>query len=198
MKSIALPLIAGVLFSTSSVAETTHWDIDPAHSLAGFKVKHMMISDVRGSFRDIQGTVSIDEDNLKNSRVEVKIATGSIDTGIQKRDDHLRSVDFFDVENNPSLTFTSKHVTDISEDGFTMIGDLTLHGVTKEVALAVSGPSVEVKDPWGNMRRAAKATTKINRKDFGLSWNAALETGGVLVGEDVQIDLDVEFIKQAS
>jgi len=198
MKSITLPLVASLLISTSSVAATTNWAIDPAHSSAGFKVKHMMISDVRGSFRDIQGTVVIDEDNLKNSRVDVEIAAASIDTGIQKRDDHLRSADFFDVANHPSLTFTSKRVTEIKGDGFELVGDLTLHGVTKEVTLVVTGPTAEAKDPWGNLRKAAKATTQINRKDFGLTWNSALETGGVLVGEDVHIELDVQFIKQAS
>ncbi|SHI58853.1 Polyisoprenoid-binding protein YceI [Malonomonas rubra DSM 5091] len=198
MKSLSLPIIASLLFSTSSIAATTSWSIDPAHSSVGFKVKHMMISDVRGSFRDLQGTVSIDESKMENSKVEVTIAAASIDTGIKKRDDHLRSADFFDVANYPNLTFTSKRVTDVTKEGFKLVGDLTIHGVTKEVTLAVTGPTAEAKDPWGNMRKAAKAITTINRKDFGLTWNAALETGGVLVGEDVQIELDVQFIKQAS
>jgi len=198
MKSFALPLVASLLISTSSIAATTNWSIDPAHSSANFKVKHMMISDVSGSFRDIQGTVTIDENDLKNSKAEVTIVAASIDTGIQKRDDHLRSADFFDVTNYPNLTFRSKQVTDVSADGFKLLGDLTLHGVTKEVTLNVVGPSAEMKDPWGNFRKAAKATTKINRKDFGLTWNSALETGGVLVGEENQIELNVQFIKQPS
>lgn len=198
MKSFTLPIIAGVILGTSSISAASSWNIDPAHSSASFSVKHMMISDVRGNLRDIQGTVVIDESDLMNSQVDVKIEAASIDTGIQKRDDHLRSADFFDVANYPSLTFSSKRVTEVSATGFKLIGDLTLHGVTKEVTLAVTGPTAEAKDPWGNFRKAAKATTKINRKDFGLTWNSALETGGVLVGEDVQIELDVQFIKQAS
>lgn len=197
MKSFTLPLIASLLISTSSVAATTTWTIDPAHSSASFKVKHMMISDVRGSFRDLQGSVVIDEDNLKNSQVDVKIVADSIDTGIQKRDDHLRSADFFDVAKYPSLTFTSKQVKDVTAESFKLVGDLTIHGVTKEVTLDVTGPSAEAKDPWGNIRKAAQATTKINRKDFGLTYNAVLETGGVLVGDEVQIELEVQFIKQA-
>lgn len=196
MKALTLPILTGLLFSTSSIAATTSWTIDPAHSSASFKVKHMMISDVRGSFRDVQGTLSFDENNLENSKVDVTIAAASIDTGIQKRDDHLRSADFFDVANYPNLTFVSKQITDVKQDSFKLVGDLTIHGVTKEVVLAVSGPTAEAKDPWGNMRRAVQATTSINRKDFGLTWNAALETGGVLVGDEIRIELDVQFIKQ--
>ncbi len=198
MKIFALPIIATLLFTSSSFAATTNWSIDPAHSSVSFKVKHMMISDVRGSFRDLQGTVSIDENNPAQSKVDITIVATSIDTGIQKRDDHLRSADFLDVAKYPNLTFSSKEVRNVSNDRFELIGDLTLHGVTKEVVLNVSGPTAEAKDPWGNLRRATQAVTKINRKDFGLTWNSALETGGVLVGEDIQIELDVQFIKQAS
>lgn len=197
MKTVVLPFIASLLFTSSSIAATTNWSIDPAHSSASFKVKHMMISDVRGSFRDLQGTVTIDESNLANSRIDVTIVTASIDTGIQKRDDHLRSADFFDVAKYPNLTFSSKQIRKVKNDEFEIVGDLTLHGVTKEVVLNVTGPTKEAKDPWGNMRKAAQATTKINRKDFGLTWNSALETGGVLVGEEIRIELDVQFIKQA-
>jgi polyisoprenoid-binding protein YceI len=198
MKIFALPIIATLLFTSSSFAATTNWSIDPAHSSVSFKVKHMMISDVRGSFRDLQGTVTIDESNLAQSKVDVTIVATSIDTGIQKRDDHLRSADFLDVAKYPNLTFSSKEVRNVSDDRFELVGDLTLHGVTKEVVLNVSGPTAEAKDPWGNLRRATQATTKINRKDFGLTWNSALETGGVLVGEEIRIELDVQFIKQAS
>lgn len=198
MKIFALPIIATLLFTSSSFAATTTWNIDRDHSSASFKVKHMMISDVRGSFRDLQGTVTIDESNLENSQVDVTILATSIDTGIKKRDDHLRSADFFDVATYPNLTFSSKEVKNVKKGKFELVGDLTLHGVTKEVVLNVSGPTAEAKDPWGNIRRAAQATTEINRKDFGLTWNAALETGGVLVGEKIQIELDIQFIKQAS
>ncbi|WP_321394237.1 YceI family protein [uncultured Desulfuromusa sp.] len=198
MRSLILTLIVGMFFSSSSFAATTHWNIDPDHSVAGFKIKHMMISDVSGSFNDVQGTVIINEDDLTLSKVSVTITAASIDTGIQKRDNHLKSADFFDVTNYPALIFTSKQVKDVSGDGFTLVGDLTIHGVTKEVELSVTELTAEIKDPWGNIRKAAKATTKINRKDFGLTWNAALEAGGVLVGDEVRIELDVQFIKQAS
>lgn len=198
MKKSILLLIVTLLLTSVSIAATTNWNIDPTHSSASFKVKHMMISDVRGSFRDLQGTVAIDESNLANSQVDITIVATSIDTGIKKRDDHLRSADFFDVAKYPNLIFSSKQIRNIKNDKFELVGDLTLHGVTKEVVLNVAGPTVEAKDPWGNIRRAANATTKINRKDFGLGWNAALETGGVLVGEEILIELDIQFIKQAS
>ena len=198
MKKFILLLIVTLLLTSTSIAATTNWNIDPTHSSASFKVKHMMISDVRGSFRDLQGTIAIDESNLANSQVNITIVATSIDTGIKKRDDHLRSADFFDVAKYPNLIFSSKQIRNIKNGEFELVGDLTLHGVTKEVVLNVAGPTVEAKDPWGNIRRAAQATTKINRKDFGLGWNAALETGGVLVGEEIQIELDIQFIKQAS
>lgn len=196
MRTLILTLMAAFLSSIPSLAIATSWTIDPAHSVASFKVKHMMISDVRGSFRDIQGTVEIDGQDLKKAKVDVTIAADSIDTGIKKRDDHLRSADFFDVASYPTLTFKSKQVKYASNNEFTLVGDLTIHGVTKEVELLVTGPTAEAKDPWGNIRKAAKATTRINRKDFGLTYNKALETGGVLVGEEVLIELEVQFIKQ--
>ncbi len=198
MKALTLTLTTAALFSLPSQALASNWTIDPVHSVAGFKVKHMMISDVQGSFRDVQGTVVLDQENIQGSKVDVTIAASSIDTGTQKRDDHLRSADFFDVETYPTLTFVSTQVKEVSGTEFTLVGDLTIHGVTREVELQVTGPTAEAKDPWGNLRRAAKATTRINRKDFGLTWNTALETGGVLVGEDVLIELDIQFIKQTS
>ena len=197
IKIFGFLIISAILFSLPSAAFAGNWTIDSAHSFDGFKIKHMMISDVRGSFRDVQGTAVFDANDLKQAKVNVEIAAASIDTGIKKRDDHLRSADFFDVEKYPTLTFTSKQVKNISGDNFTLVGDLTIHGVTKEVELAVTGPTAEMKDPWGNTRRAAKATTEINRKDFGLTWNSVLEAGGVLVGDEVQIEIEVQFIKQA-
>jgi len=158
----------------------------------------MMISDVSGSFHGIKGTVIINEDDPTLSSVDVSIAVATVDTGIQKRDNHLRSADFFDVAKYPNMTFTSRKVTNVTSKGFTLIGNLTINGVTKEVELAVTGPTAEIKDPWGNIRKAAKATTNINRKDFGLTWNTVLEAGGVLVGDEVRIEIDVQFIKQTS
>ena len=198
MKTFIYSLIASLLLCTSSFAATSSWNIDPAHSTASFKVKHMMISNVTGNFRGVQGKIVINDADLKKSKVDVTIAATSIDTGIKKRDNHLRSADFFDVAKYPNLTFVSTQVKGVSGSGFTLVGDLTIHGVTKEVELAVSELSAEIKDPWGNTRKAAKATTKINRKDFGLNWNTVLETGGVLVGDEIQIELEVQFIKQAS
>ena len=171
------------------------YTIDPAHTTAGFKVRHMMVANVRGEFSGISGTVTIDPDNPANSRVDTTIPTASIHTRDQQRDTHLKSADFLDVEKYPAITFASKKVS-ASGDEWKVTGDLTIHGVTKEVTLEVEGPTPEVKDPWGNIKRGATATAKINRKDFGLVWNVALETGGVLVGEEVQLHIEAEFARQ--
>jgi polyisoprenoid-binding protein YceI len=173
------------------------WDIDPAHSDVGFKVKHMMISNVRGAFSDVKGTIEYDPASPSQTTINVTIQAASIDTGVEKRDDHLRSPDFFDVKKFPTLVFKSTKVKNINSDSMQIIGDLTIHGTTKEVVLDVKGPTQEMKDPWGNIRVGASATTKINRSDFGLTWNAALETGGVLVGEQVMINLEVQMVKKA-
>ena len=155
-----------------------------------------MVSNVRGSFEKNTGTVEINDKDITRSKVEVSIDTNSINTNVQKRDEHLRSADFFDVVKYPAMTFISKKVANAGKDKLKVTGDLTLHGVTKEVVLDVEGPSKESKDPWGNIRRGVTATTKINRKDFGLVWNAALETGGVAVGEEVTITLEIEMIRK--
>lgn len=179
----------------TGAATTTTWNIDPAHSGAEFKVKHMMISNVKGKFSGLSGTLTLDEGDISKSTVEASIPTATVNTGDEQRDGHLKSADFFDVEKFPKMSFTSVKVVP-GGDGGKVTGDLTLHGVTKQVTFEVEGPSEPNKDPWGNMRIGLSATAKINRKDFGLVWNAALETGGVLVGEDVTISLDVQFIKQ--
>ena len=172
------------------------YQIDPAHSAAHFSVRHMMISNVRGEFTKVSGTVKLDADNPQNSSVEALIDTASINTNEPQRDAHLKSADFFDVEKYPEIAFRSKAVK--AEDGELKVkGDLTIHGVTREVTLTVEGPTPEAKDPWGNQRSGATATTKINRKDFGLGWNVALEAGGVLVGEDIKISIDLEALRQA-
>jgi polyisoprenoid-binding protein YceI len=180
--------------ATPQTAVST-WKVDPAHSVAEFKVKHMMISNVKGRFTGISGTLYLDENNVANSRVETSVDVNSIATGDAQRDGHLKSPDFFDVEQYPTLTFHSTRVVADGEGEFKATGELTIHGVTREVTFAVEGPTAPTKDPWGNTRVALSATTKINRKDFGLTWNAALETGGILVGEEVTITLDVQFIK---
>jgi polyisoprenoid-binding protein YceI len=190
----ALSTIIALTLPTFAFAST--WTIDPDHSNVGFRVRHLMISNVRGSFEKHSGTVVIDDKDITKSKVEVTIVTSSINTNVTKRDEHLRSADFFDVAKFPTMTFVSRNVAKAGQDRLKVTGDLTLHGVTREVVLDVEGPSAESKDPWGNIRRGATATTRINRKDFGLAWNKALETGGVTVGEEVTITLEIEMIKK--
>jgi polyisoprenoid-binding protein YceI len=180
--------------ATPQTAPTT-WNIDPVHTVAEFKVKHMMISNVKGHFTGVTGALTLDEGDLTRSRLEVSIDAASINTREPQRDGHLKSADFFDVEKFPTLTFKSNSIARTGEGELTVAGDLTIHGVTRPVTFAVEGPTPAGKDPWGNTRIGASATAKINRKDYGLTWNAALETGGILVGDEVAITLDVQFVK---
>jgi polyisoprenoid-binding protein YceI len=181
--------------TASTVAATTTWKIDPAHSAADFKVKHMMISNVKGSFTGLSGVLTEHPSDSTLSSIEASIPIATISTGDAQRDGHLKSADFFDAEKYPTLDFKSTKVVSKGEAEYDVTGDLTIHGVTKAVTFAVEGPSAPGKDPWGNTRIGLSATAKINRKDFGLGWNAALETGGFLVGEEISITLDVQFIK---
>jgi len=174
---------------------TTTWNIDPVHTTAEFKVRHMMITNVKGHFKPVTGVITVDETDISKSHVEASIEAASIDTREPDRDTHLRSADFLDVEKFPTLTFTSTRVTPNGKADLEVEGDLTIHGVTRKVTFAVEGPSEPGKDPWGNTRIGLSATTKFNRKDFGLTWNAALETGGILVGDEVTITLDVQAVK---
>jgi polyisoprenoid-binding protein YceI len=184
-----------IALSLPLMASAATWTIDPEHSNVGFKIKHLMVSNVKGSFDKFTGTVDLNDKDITKSSVEVSIDTASINTNVQKRDAHLRSADFFDVAKYPAMTFKSKKVAKAGKDKLKVTGDLTLHGVTKEVVLNVDGPTKESKDPYGNIRKGASATTTINRKDFGLTWNKALETGGVVVGEEVNITIEIEMIK---
>jgi len=179
---------------TAPAVPTTTWNIDPAHSSAQFKVRHMMISNVKGEFTHVKGTLKYDSQNVANSYVEASIGAAALNTRDPQRDAHLKSPDFFDVEKFPTLSFQS---TSVSKNGgeLAVAGNLTVHGVTRNVVFEVEGLSEPTKDPWGNTRIGLSATTQINRKDFGLTWNATLETGGILVGDEVHITLDVEFIK---
>ena len=188
-------MIAVVVLAMPALAGASTWNIDADHSNIQFKVRHLMVSNVKGVFGKVQGTVDIDDQNLAKSRVAVTIDTQSINTGVAKRDEHLKSADFFDVATFPTMTFVSTKVAKNGKDKLKVTGNLTLHGVTRPVQLDVEGPSADSKDPWGNTRRGVSATTKINRKDFGLAWNKALETGGVVVGDEVTITLEVEMIK---
>jgi polyisoprenoid-binding protein YceI len=196
MKRIITSISTIVALLLPAFAFASTWTIDSDHSNIGFKVRHLMVSNVKGSFEKNTGTVEIDDKDITKSKVEVSIDTNSINTNVAKRDEHLRSADFFDVAKYPTMTFVSKKVAKAGKDKLKVTGDLTLHGVTKTVVLDVEGPSKESKDPWGNFRKGATATTKINRKDFGLVYNAVLETGGVAVGEEVTITLEIEMIKK--
>jgi polyisoprenoid-binding protein YceI len=181
--------------TTATTSTTTTWNLDPSHSVAEFKVKHMMISNVKGQFAKLTGVLTLDESDLTDSRVAAVIEAGSIETRDAQRDAHLKSADFFDVEKFPTLSFKSTRISLVGDGELAVEGDLTIRGVTREVVFSVEGPTPPAKDPWGNTRVAVAATTKISRKDFGLTWNAALETGGILVGDEVTINLDVQFVK---
>ncbi len=173
----------------------TTWKIDPAHSHAQFSVRHLMISNVKGEFTEVNGQVRFDPGQPQDLEGEAQINVNTINTREPDRDKHLKSADFFDAENYPAITFKSKRA-EKGADGLKLTGDLTIRGATREVTLEVEGPTPPVKDPWGFTRVGASASTKINRKDFGLTWNQALETGGVMVGDEVKITLDVELIAE--
>lgn len=179
------------------MANTITWQIDPTHSAVEFAVKHMMFTTVRGRFKDVKGTIEVDEQNPDRSTVNVEIAAASIDTGVPDRDAHLRSADFLDVENHPTITFRSKRVEGAMKkegDRFKVIGDLTIRGKSLEVTLESTYTGTG-KDPWGNIKGAAEATAKIDRRDWGLMWNQALETGGILVANEVRIEVQVQAVK---
>ena len=181
-----------------SLASTSTWKLDPRHSAAQFSVRHMGISTVRGAFSNVNGTVQLDEQDITKSTVEVTIDVATVDTREPGRDKDLRSDHFFDVEHFPSMTFKSKKVEQVSPGKLKVTGDLTIRGTTKEVVLDVDGPTAPMKDTWGNQRAAVNATTKINRQDFGVKWNATLDNGGVVVGDDVNITIDAEMTKQVA
>lgn len=171
------------------------YQIDPSHSTAGFSIKHMMIAKVHGGFEKMSGKLNYDAQHPERFSIDVAIEAASINTREAQRDTHLKSADFFDVEKYPQILFKSKQL-EVAGDNLKVVGDLTIHGVTKQVTLDMESPSEEVKDPWGNTKLGVSGTTKIKRKEFGLTWNAALEAGGVLVGDDVTITLEVQFVKQ--
>ena len=183
----------------TDIAEETGlstWSVDAAHSSVGFSVRHMMIANVRGEFREVAGTLHLNAAQPEDSSVSVTINAASIETREPARDAHLKSADFFDVEKYPEITFHSTEWSSKNDDELLVKGDLTIHGVTKEVVLRAEGPTEPVKDPWGGTRIGFSAKTKINRKDFGLGWNVMLEAGGFVVSDDVVISLDVSFVKQ--
>ena len=182
--------------STAAPGAATY-TIEPAHSSAHFKVRHLMIANVRGEFSKIGGTVTADASNLAASGVTAEIDVNSINTREPDRDKHLKSADFFDVANHPTIKFQSTKVEADGPEGYKVTGDLTIRGTTREVVLYVIGPTPEIKDPWGYTRRGAEGTAKISRKDFGLTYNSILEGGGVMIGDEVEISLEVELVKTA-
>ena len=180
---------------TTATTAVSTWKIDPSHSAAEFKVRHMMISYVKGKFSGLSGVLKLDENDYAHSTVEVSIPAASVSTVDDKLDAHLKEADFFDVEKFPTLTFKSTSIRSLGDRDYEVSGDLTIRGVTKSVTLSVDDVSAPSKDPWGNQRIGLSASAKVNRKDFGFVWNAPLEFGGVLVGDEVAITLDVQFIK---
>ena len=183
-----------IAISSIATEDFSTWNIDPAHSAAEFKVRHMMISNVKGKFSGLSGVLKLDEADYAHSTVEVSIPAASVRTVDEKLDAHLKAEDFFDVEQFPTLTFRSTSILYTGGHDYAVAGDLTIRGVTKSVTLTVNDVSEPAKDPWGNVRIGLSGSTKISRKDFGFIWNAPLELGGVLVGDEVAITLDVQFI----
>jgi polyisoprenoid-binding protein YceI len=193
-----LAVLAGIALidCTTGLATTSTWKIDPRHSAAQFAVRHMAISTVRGAFSNVNGTLQLDEQDITKSTVDVTIEVTTVDTREPARDKDLRSDHFFDVEHFPTMTFKSKKVDQVAPGKLKVTGELTIRGTTKEVVLDVEGPTPPVKDTWGNQRAAVNATTKINRQDFGVKWNATLDNGGMVVADEVSINIDAEMTKQ--
>ena len=196
-RALSAAAIAAAL-SLSGAAATSTWQIDPNHSAAQFAVRHLAISTVRGAFTKVSGTVQLDDKDITKSSVDVTIDTASVDTRVEARDKDLRSDHFFDVEKYPTITFKSTKVEQVEAGKLKVTGDLTIHGVTKQAVLDVEGPTAPVKDPWGNQRAAVNATTKINRQDYGMKWNNKMDTGGLVVGDDVAITIDAEMVQKGA
>jgi polyisoprenoid-binding protein YceI len=196
MKKAFLIAMIAASVAIPSFAQSSNWQIDSAHSNAQFVVRHMGISNVQGAFTKVSGTVQSDDSDITKSVVNATIDISSVDTRVADRDKDLRSEKFFDTDKYPTMTFQSKRIERVADGKLKLTGDLTLHGVTREVTFDVDGPTPTVKDPWGNLRRGASASTKINRKDFGLTYNTALGTGEMVVGDTVTITLDVELTKK--
>jgi polyisoprenoid-binding protein YceI len=194
-----LPLLAlSSLFLSPALALAGTWDIDPAHSTVEFSVRHMMVTTVKGQFQKVKGTVELDEKDPSKSTVEVSIETASIDTREAKRDAHLKSPDFFDAAKFPALTFKSTKIEKAGKGKFKITGDLTMHGITKAVVLAVEGPSASIKDPYGRTVRGVMATGKLDRKDWGMTWNTALDSGGFVVSDEVKLDINAELAEHSA
>lgn len=196
MKRVVNFLAALSIMALPSLASASSWKIDAGHSTVGFKVKHLMVSNVTGSFTKYSGVVDFDDNDLTKSKVNVTIDANSINTNEPKRDEHLRSADFFDTAKFPTITFVSRRWSRTANGALTVAGNLTMHGVTREVVLSVEPFSNEIRDPWGSTRRGTTASALLNRKDFGISWNKALDSGGVSVGDEVRVLLEIEMVRE--
>ncbi len=174
---------------------TTKWAIDPTHSEIGFKVKHMMFTNVSGKFENYDASITTDGDTFENASISFSADVNSVDTRNTDRDNHLKSADFFDAENHPKLTFKASSFTKVDDDNYELSGDLSLRGVTNFVKLPVEFSGL-MKDPWGNTKAGLNISGKISRKEWGLNWNSALETGGVLVSDDVRLNIELQLVKQ--
>ncbi len=195
-KQILPAILAGFVFFVGTVGHAATWDVDKVHSSIGFSVRHMMVSTVRDEFTSYQATAEFDPTDPSKLSLEATIEAASINTRNDARDKHLRSADFFDVEKYPQITFKSTKAVSLDAGKYRITGDLTIHGITKQITLEGEGFSNSIEDPYGTTRSGATATAKISRKDFGLLWNAALETGGVVVGDEVTINLEIELTQR--
>ena len=196
LRSAVGVLALALVLPVSARAET--WVIDPAHTVSGFTVKHLMIANVTGVFELTRGTIEYRPGDPGSVKADITIEAKSVNTRIGRRDDDLRSDNFFSAEKFPTLAFRSKRVQNVRAEGFDLVGDLTIRDVTREVVLKVDGPTAPIKDPQGNRRVGATASTTINRKDFGIMWNRTIEAGGVVVGDEVKINLEVEAVEKKS
>ena len=195
MRQTIVAALAGVALLVPSLSQAATWKSDPKHASVQFAVRHLMVATVRGTFDKFDVTATIDENDISQSSVEATIEVASVNTRNEKRDNHLRGADFFDVAKHPTITFKSKAVEKIQDHTYKVTGDLTLMGVTQEVVLNVSGSPKAIQDPWGNSRLGGAATTTINRTDYGLTHNTVLESGGVAIGEEIAITIDIEFVQ---
>ena len=195
IRTLGFVLWFALLTTSAAFSQSATWNIDPQHSTAQFTVRHLAISNVSGNFTKVSGTVELNDKDITQSRVTAVIDVSSVDTRVADRDKDLRSSNFFDVEKYPTIEFKSKKI--VNNGGkLQLVGDLTMHGTTREVTLDVDGPTPELNDPWGNVRRGFSASTTVNRKDFGLTYNHALKTGEAVVGDNVKIQIDVELVKK--
>lgn len=196
MKRSIIVLLVCLAMGMPLIAGAATYQLDTDHSSIQFKIRHLTVSNVTGTFNRVKGTASVEGEELATLKVEVTIDAASVDTGHQKRDEHIRTADFLDVAKYPTITFVSKKVVKADPGKLRITGDLTLHGVTREITVDLEGPTPEIKDPSGNFRRGATGTAKIDRRDFGITWNKALDTGGLVVGNEVGIQVDIEWVRK--